>query len=1517
MWRTGRDFGSHKFQLKDVNGYVYECESDRDWPNGTVTRHSTWYDYEYFKKTFTEGTFDCLIAGRSLISAAEVQACLSQIACVKNVIDKRYDKKDSVLKEISIHLFSIEMRLAFFHNMKFTTRTGKEFDLKFEGTSRYDESRDTYRALFAENMIFSSHIRTELLKNIPKKKARMISERKLGKDDLIQTVEIYPGSLLHNNMMAGPLTGRMVFDPTLVPAGGNSLPDNGRTGPSARWDYLVGFLLPSGSQLKYRFGIMYYHNRMEIYGQLLTYDIKPYKITERTTANYLKSPIKFVVYHWHLISSPSVAIPYNSFLDIRQREFLDQAHVNEMADRLTEPLLFSFHCHSAFQVFRYGNHEDKEREKDEEFSVHIDSNLFLPTFVHHDYATRSGPHRTKKVDGSWPIERALANTMLKSTGMTFLIRLLPTAGTRFDVTRWSMDKIGDILSHLSYYRIWKPRRAGIRSADDARGAAKVIRLVLPVENTELKTQEYFTLLWKRRVNYLCYGAMVQLVQNGWYPKRYIADYMDRQRTTKKSSRALAADLMSGKYQDPIMYSALITLCQCAKRKGRLTNIRKTYDDALSQAFHFQHPLPVTTADTVTLYHAYIMPSRTCIMGPYTESSNRVLRKYIDSLHQFMRATFVDTEGQRSHYNRFDERLLSHKLNMTFQTGFPFGCHTFEYLAYGNSQLKECSFWAFSEDATTKLDGGLKKDEEVLRELGTVKDKFIGKRAARLGQCFTASKQGLVVKEDKRMIEPDVCTPVRLNSASTFCFTDGIGRMGRNVASEITRELGLKLQTSAVQIRYKGHKGMLVFDPYMKNPDYIAFRESQKKFESAAVSLEICEWSRPISLQLNKDLILLLSTWNVPDSAFLNLLKEEQDSLVGLFQSRRNALSFLFTPRLQSATAISNLLMWLIRTGFDPLTSPFMTSCLRHLRRWIWRDDLHEFRLACPKGAQAFGVNDNTGILKYDNGIGMPQVFLQISHRSRHTLMQSELGFKTALNYRLDDELDEEGSRNTDCWVIKGHVLVSKSPSHDPGDIIVCEAIDDPGLYHLVDVVVFPGPGPIVHPRHPGNGDHSYYRSRGTTYNGPRDIPNMMSGGDLDGDMFQIIWEPSIVKPAAKKFLDCPDECPHPPGDYTIPFTAGERPTVISELIDANSEIKKIETPQEWFVHYHRYDNLSLLSVRWLYKMLDSSVYRGLKGRHPECLDLAARASLSVDFAKQGTTAKMPKGKSPCLPYFLVSEMSGRERRFQELNYDCKDSILGKIWETMEDCQRPYVSDSCCIITHEGFYRDTEDGSLAKILAYAHNGYYGGITNYTNLSTTLHNTVSIEDYGPDNSDHAPLHSLPVYIRRPGRAAVCWKNVSDIWCLCRIDFETISPHDPLDFELFAITTEPHYHARRRVTLVSQTLTPPLEESTSDTQTDLRPCILHKSYGSFAVMGIKLKMKQRHLNYLIKSFRIVVKTKVNDASRIIGVSNDIDLGYDGEIPKCWDRRPAYKHLRNIPRSLLYVHYLERYEKTNTFQA
>ena len=84
------------------------------------------------------------------------------------------------------------------------------------------------------------------------------------------------------------------------------------------------------------------------------------------------------------------------------------------------------------------------------------------------------------------------------------------------------------------------------------------------------------------------------------------------------------------------------------------------------------------------------------------------------------------------------------------------------------------------------------------------------------------------------------------------------------------------------------------------------------------------------------------------------------------------------------------------------------------------------------------------------------------------------------------------------------VVVGRNPSLHPGDIRVLKPRNIPQLRHLVDVIVFPALGNRPH-------------------------PNEMSGGDLDGDIYFVIEDESLIpksdyEPMSYTSVTIPKEC---------------------------------------------------------------------------------------------------------------------------------------------------------------------------------------------------------------------------------------------------------------------------------------------------------------------------------------------------------------------------------------------------------
>lgn len=91
---------------------------------------------------------------------------------------------------------------------------------------------------------------------------------------------------------------------------------------------------------------------------------------------------------------------------------------------------------------------------------------------------------------------------------------------------------------------------------------------------------------------------------------------------------------------------------------------------------------------------------------------------------------------------------------------------------------------------------------------------------------------------------------------------------------------------------------------------------------------------------------------------------------------------------------------------------------------------------------------------------------------------------------------------SEAVIVTGEVLVCRAPALHPGDVRRAQAVDRPQLRHLKNVVVF-------------------------STQGKRPLPNMLGGGDLDGDGtytfpaaltqdYPLIWDQRFVRPLTEQ-----------------------------------------------------------------------------------------------------------------------------------------------------------------------------------------------------------------------------------------------------------------------------------------------------------------------------------------------------------------------------------------------------------------
>ena len=349
--------------------------------------------------------------------------------------------------------------------------------------------------------------------------------------------------------------------------------------------------------------------------------------------------------------------------------------------------------------------------------------------------------------------------------------------------------------------------------------------------------------------------------------------------------------------------------------------------------------------------------------------------------------------------------------------------------------------------------------------------------SRLGQCFSTTR---AITTQAEVVEIDDI------ERKGYLFSDGVGKISPALAEITADSLGLTRRNreapSVFQFRLGGCKGVLTVWPGLEGKQ-LHIRESQYKFPASHEGLEIIRWSQFASANLNRQLILVLSTLGVQDAVFRRKLREQ---LVGIDRAMKEPEKALEILQKQiDHNQMTLKLAGMILDGFQTRREPFIISLLNLWRAWSIKYLKEKARITVNEGALLLGCLDETASLKghYNNA---------------PTVAEHETISEKAKNV---PEIFVQMSKGPDGKpeVILGPMLLARNPSLHPGDIRVVCGVDVPELRHLNDCVVLP-------------------------QTGDRDLASMCSGGDLDGDDFAVIWDQDLL----------PKEWNHQPMDYTAP-----------------------------------------------------------------------------------------------------------------------------------------------------------------------------------------------------------------------------------------------------------------------------------------------------------------------------------------------------------------------------------------------
>ena len=549
---------------------------------------------------------------------------------------------------------------------------------------------------------------------------------------------------------------------------------------------------------------------------------------------------------------------------------------------------------------------------------------------------------------------------------------------------------------------------------------------------------------------------------------------------------------------------------------------------------------------INLYMQIVTPHRVVFFFPQPNCSNRVTRKY--DAEYFLRVSFRDENLQRlntaNHYTSvFTKHAVFEEIYRKLLAGIRVADRHFQFLAMSSSQLREHACWLFANhNGVTAA-----KVREWMGDFSEIRS--ISKYAARLGQSLSSSIE--TFKSEDFTVIPDMNVRDPLTGVE-YCFTDGIGQISKERAIHISEKHYSKKYISAFQIRFAGFKGVVAVNPDLYGQQLV-FRNSMKKFDSGYARLDVLNIADYIPCYLNRQVIIILSSLGVPDSAFINLQDKMLRELSNMLMYKETAASYILKYFRTSgiSRAQNSVLM-------DYSRDEFFRDLLKTIRQKQLQDLIRKSRIFVSKGRILMGCIDETATLKPD------EVFIQCSSQLEQEAQEEADGMRVRTSALLGKHF----------IVDKRQVVVAKNPCMHPGDVRVLRAVDVPELRHMIDVIVFPS-------------------------RGPRPITNMCSGSDLDGDLYFVTWEPTLIPTTM-----------HEPMDYSSNLPAKVQPDGIS-----------IQDVIRFFVEFIEVDQLGRLANAHV-AISDNSP---LGVKDPLCIELAKQFSLAVDFAKTGVIAQMPSG----------------------------------------------------------------------------------------------------------------------------------------------------------------------------------------------------------------------------------------------------------------------------------------------------
>ena len=427
-------------------------------------------------------------------------------------------------------------------------------------------------------------------------------------------------------------------------------------------------------------------------------------------------------------------------------------------------------------------------------------------------------------------------------------------------------------------------------------------------------------------------------------------------------------------------------------------------------------------DFYIMKHISISPYSIKIKKESFHQSSRFLRLYFHN-DNFIKVEFKDendsqlySNGQNSH-NSNKLSGLSKLYDKVFREGFNLCGKKYIFFLNPTNCMRANSLWLLEENEYK-----LKKDYYYknlgLDSLIINKNIPFSKLLSRLSQNFTSS-YGFKNKLNKDGFKCEIIDDLKTEKGDLY--NDGCGMISYELMKEICDNLNKGEFASAMQIRYKGSKGVLVVNPKIEGKK-ILLTKSMVKFKCENTEdLEVIRFSRYSPGYLNLQIIILLLLNGISKGRIFNIAKKE----VGNYRNYKMVKDKLPIKNIEFEKVLkhikkSNIILENQKDYMSKIArSTFIYNRLSNISK--------KYRFHMKNCCFLLGVCD------FDNILGENEIFVQTYQENKKK-------------------------------VITGDILVTKNPCLSIYDLQKVKGVkNDYFSKYFTNVIIFPSKGKIPLP----------------------------------------------------------------------------------------------------------------------------------------------------------------------------------------------------------------------------------------------------------------------------------------------------------------------------------------------------------------------------------------------------------------------------------------------------------------------